>query len=286
MTATSDIDLEVTLGREKKQIGDSSFSFNGSTGIMNAIGPRDFGVVGWRAKLGVIVLSTNLTVEDEFRRMVPEGVSYHVARCLIPDSAGSEREKEDQFLSIEQNALVAATQVAMAQPDLILFACTIGSMLGAAGHDVAISERITQATSIPAITTGTAVLEALRRLGLHRITLISPYPESMGVREKDYLEASIPGLSVVSMKNLGVISSYEKNLLPPSSSYRTAKEAVTPDAEGLFISCTAWRTIEVIEPLERELAIPVITSTQASLWACLRRCGIREVFPFGRLFDT
>jgi maleate isomerase len=251
---------------------------------MSAIGPGDFGAVRWRAKLGVIVLSTSLTVENEFRRMVPDDVSYHVARCLIPDSARSEREKEDQFLSIEQNVLVAARQLAMAQPDLILFACTIGSMLGGTGHDLAISERITQAAGIPAITTGTAVLEALRRLELRRIALISPYPEGMGVREKNYLEASVPGLSVVSMKNLGVISSYEKNLLPASSSYRTAKETVTPDAEGLFISCTAWRTIDVIEPLERELAIPVITSTQASLWACLRRCGIGDALPFGRLF--
>ena len=44
---------------------------------------------------------TSLTVENEFRHMVPDDVSYHVARCLIPDSARSEREKEDQFLSIE-----------------------------------------------------------------------------------------------------------------------------------------------------------------------------------------
>ena len=113
---------------------------------MSAIGPGDFGAVGWRAKLGVIVLSTSLTVENEFRHMVPDDVSYHVARCLIPDSARSEREKEDQFLSIEQNVLVAAGQLAMAQPDLILFACTIGSMLGGTGHDLAISERITKAT--------------------------------------------------------------------------------------------------------------------------------------------
>lgn len=253
---------------------------------MNDISPNDFNGIEWHARLGVIVLSTSLTVENEFRRMVPDNVSYHVARCLIPDSARSVQEKEDQFLSIEQNVLAAARQLAMARPDLILFACTIGSMLGGTGHDFAISEEITKVTGISAITTGTAVLDALRRLELRRITLISPYPEGMGLREKDYLEGSIPGLSVVSMKNLGVISSFEKNLLPPSSAYRTAKETVTPDARGLFISCTAWRTLEVIEPLERELAIPVITSTQASLWACLRRCGVDEVLPLGRLFAS
>ncbi|MCU0595669.1 MAG: maleate cis-trans isomerase, partial [Desulfobacterota bacterium] len=235
----------------------------------------------FRARLGVIVLSTSLTVENEFRRMIPCDVSFHVARCLIPDTATSEREKEEQFLKIEQNVVDAATQVAMVRPDLILFACTIGSMLGQPGQDVAISERITTATGVPSITTGTAVLDALRSLGLRRIILISPYPEGMGTREKHYLEASLPGISVVSMKNLGVIGSYEKNLLPPLSAYRTAKETVTPVADGIFISCTAWRTMEIIEPLETELGVPVVTSTQASLWACLRRCGIRDALPFG-----
>jgi maleate isomerase len=223
-------------------------------------------------------------VEDEFRRMVPQDVSYYVARCLIPDSSKSDREKEAQLLGIEENLGAAAAQVAMARPDLILFACTIGSMLGGAGHDLAVSERITRVTGVPAITTGTAVLEALRCLGLKKITLVSPYPQRMGISEKDCLEASLPGFSVVSMKHLGVVSSFDKNLLAPSLAYRTAVETVHPDSEGLFISCTAWRTLEVIESLEEELHVPVITSTQASLWACLRRCGVRDALPFGRLF--
>ncbi|MEM2552944.1 MAG: hypothetical protein QXE02_05435, partial [Sulfolobales archaeon] len=55
-------------------------------------------------------------------------------------------------------------------------------------------------------------------------------------------------------------------------------------AEGLFISCTNLRTFEVIEPLEKDLGIPVVTSNQASLWASLRGLGIRErIDGLGRL---
>ena len=77
---------------------------------------------------------------------------------------------------------------------------------------------------------------------------------------------------MVSNKHLGIISSFEKNLLLPSYAYPVAKETIVKEADGLFISCAAWRTMEIIEPLESDLQISVITSNQASLWACLKRC--------------
>src|SRR5216117_1772408 len=40
-------------------------------------------VVGWRAKLGVIVPSTNTVVEHDFNRMAPPGVTCHAGRMYI-----------------------------------------------------------------------------------------------------------------------------------------------------------------------------------------------------------
>lgn len=239
----------------------------------------------YRARIGVIVLSTNLTVENEFRTMVPEGVSYHVSRCLIPDAAKDEQEKEGLFLGLGDNVIQAARQVAMTHPDIILFACTVGSFLGDEDHHAELSDMITRTTGIQSLTTASAVVEAIRSLGLKRITLISPYPEGMGGKEKEFLERQVPGLSVVRMKHLGVISSFEKNLIPLDATYHLARETATRESDGLFISCTALRTMEIIEILERDLKIPVVTSTQASLWACLRRCHVKGSARFGRLFD-
>jgi maleate isomerase len=130
-----------------------------------------------------------------------------------------------------------------------------------------------------------AVLEAIQSLKLKKVTLISPYPEGTGMRERDFLERSIPGLTVVSMKHLGIISSFEKSLIPYSTTYRLAKAMTTGEMDGLFLSCSALRTMEIIGPLEKDLGIPVVTSTQAGLWACLRRCRVRGSPQFGRLFD-
>ncbi len=235
--------------------------------------------------MGVITLSTNLTVEHEFRHMVPDGVSYHVSRCLIPDASKDEREKESVFLGLEEDILQAGRQVAMSRPQVILFACTVGSFLGNEARHAEISGALTKATGVESITMTSAVLEAVQALGFKKLTLISPYPEGTGKKEKDFLERSIPGLRVVSMKHFGIISSFEKNLVPYAMTYGAAKEMVKSETDGVFLSCAALRTMEIIEPLEKELGIPVVASTQAGLWACLRRCSVRGSTEFGRLFD-
>jgi len=239
--------------------------------------------IGWHCRLGVVVLSTNLTVEREFRRMLPEGLSFHISRCPIRDETVDEREKARAFLDLEADILDAARRVAMTRPDLILFACTVGSFLDAQRGPADLSDRIREATGRPGLTTSQAILEALKELGINRLALFSPYPEGMGIREKAFLERMIPGLRIVAMRHLGIVGSFEKNFIPPSQTYRLAKEIVTPEADGLFLSCTALPTMEIIDPLERDLGLPVIASTQASLWACLRRLRVRGPTGYGRL---
>ena len=169
--------------------------------------PEEIEGIGWRARLGVIVLSTNLTVEYEFRQMVPDGVSFHVSRCLMPDSARDEREKEGVFLRLEEGILQAGKQVAMSRPDVILFACTVGSFLGNEDRRSEISDLLTRATGIESVTMTSAVLEAIQSLKLKKVTLISPYPEGTGMKERQFLERSISGLTVISRRMIPVKAS-------------------------------------------------------------------------------
>ncbi|HXJ83865.1 MAG TPA: arylmalonate decarboxylase, partial [Candidatus Methylomirabilis sp.] len=42
--------------------------------------------LGYRAKLGVLVPSTNTIVEPDFYAMAPLGVTIHTARIFIPNA--------------------------------------------------------------------------------------------------------------------------------------------------------------------------------------------------------
>jgi maleate isomerase len=47
-------------------------------------------------------------------------------------------------------------------------------------------------------------------------------------------------------------------------------EGCFPDC--VFLSCTNWRSVEAIEPLQKKLGMPIVTSNQAAVDA-VRRVG-------------
>jgi maleate isomerase len=75
--------------------------------------------------------------------------------------------------------------------------------------------------------------------------------------------------------------------LPPDflAEYATAAAARHPEADAVFFSCGALRSLGIVEDLERTLGKPVVVSNQAMIWDCLRKAGIAEPMPgHGRLF--
>src|SRR4029077_6006000 len=55
-------------------------------------------------------------------------------------------------------------------------------------------------------------------------------------------------------------------------------------AEAIYMLGPAWRTLDIIAPLERELGVPVIHAVPSQCWDTQRLLGLREpVQGFGRL---
>ena len=75
--------------------------------------------------------------------------------------------------------------------------------------------------------------------------------------------------------------------VPPDflTEYAVAASAKHPDADALFFSCGAMRSVEIVDELERRLGKPVVVSNQAMIWDCLRLLGVSDrIDGFGRLF--
>ena len=217
---------------------------------------------GWRLRIGLIVPSSNTTMESEFHAMRPEGVSVHTARMRLVEATPEELRR------MAEDAQRAAELLATADVDVIIYGCTTGSLVGGVEWEEELRERIEGETGVETLTTAGAVVEALRALGVKRVCVATPY-----IRELDELEARFlgeQGFEVLAIRGLGLRRNTEIGGLPPWTAYRLAREAYREEADGVFISCTNFRTIEVIEPLERELGKPVVTSNQASMWAALR----------------
>ena len=233
----------------------------------------------WK-RLGALIPPVNVTVEREFNRWAPEGVSIHTQRLWRRRATLSSEDLKEMLTHLEEDCRL----LAFAQPHFVTYACTSGSSLETGGFDEKIARRIAQAAGCPASTTATAVVEALRCLKVRRVAVATPYPQE--VNEKEMAFFVDLGLEPVSLETFLLSDSYRIPVVPQEETLALAKKADRPDAEGIFISCTNLPTADIIERLEQEVGKPVVTSNQATFWQALRRMGVDEAVPHcGRLLS-
>ena len=116
-------------------------------------------------------------------------------------------------------------------------------------------------------TTTTAVLKALRAIGVKRPTICTPYPDDVNQTEKAYFENE--GFAVEGIFGIPTANPRDPKLIgriPPDEIFRFAKAHVQPGADALFLSCTGLTTMEIIADLENEIGIPVVSSNSCAVW--------------------
>ena len=228
-------------------------------------------------RFGLIVPSSNVVMEAEFWRMAWGWATAHTARMRLEDITLQALEK------MEKHCLEAANRLADAGIDIIGYGCTSGSLFKGKDHPGEIERDIEKETGIPAVATSSAVIQALDALGIKKICVATPYIDEINGLERRFLEQN--GKEVLRIKGLGIVRNREVGSREPSAAYELAKEVFVPEAQGIFISCTNFRTLEVIGRLEEELKVPVISSNTATFWAMMKKAGIeKRLEGFGRVF--
>lgn len=238
---------------------------------------------GWRGKIGLIYPSPGLAGEIEFHRMAPEGVAILTTR--IPLEKVTPEGLEKMATHVEE----ASSLLSHAEPDIIAFCCTTGSLIKGIGYDKELMRRMEASVRIPAITTSTAVLDSFQTLGIERIAISTPYYcDELNQREKAFLKDN--GFVVTAIKSLrpsgpDEVERPHTRFVHQEQMYKLVKETFTEDADAVFISCTGLGVMDIIEPLENDLKRPVITSNQATMWLALRKIGVNDkVSGLGQLF--
>ena len=230
----------------------------------------------WRAKIGVIA-PIDEKVEYAFNKHAPEGVAFNSTRLWFPGPT------PEGLIYLSDQLEEAAKKYKDQYHDVVLFGCTSGSCIKGLGFDKECIERIERACGWPGLSTSTAVLEAFEALGLRKTVVMTPYPEDTNQLEKKFLEDN--GLEVTSITGIGFNKIGDYAYADKLFLYRNAKKLDLTGAEVFFLSCMGLQTMDFVQILEDDLGIPVITSHQASLWACLRHAGIRDKLPdLGKLF--
>lgn len=224
---------------------------------------------------GVLIPSTNTTVEIEYSRLLPRTLQAHVGRLL---TSGTGPFAPSQDADIDHQARLLGT----ARVEVISLAQTSASLF-ADDYDANVTQRMAAAAGVPAITSAQAIGQAVQALGARRIALVSPYSPPVIERAKRYYESRF-ALEVVATEGFAATDSYMIGKLGPENARNAFVRINRPEIEILMVPGGNFPTMSFIPEWEREFGKPVITTNQAALWAMMRIMGVRDPLSgLGRL---
>ena len=234
----------------------------------------------WKAKIGLVVVSSSTVAETRYPRVAPPDVGFFTSRMLL--RPGSEI---DALVEMEASSGRAVEELASAHVDSIAYCCTVSGALRGPEKDADFCREMEDQYGVATTSTMLACTEALRHMGMTRVVVTSPYPDSHHVAEQAYLEAS--GIQPLVMRGMGLHGGQAYGAVTPEEVYNFSLEAWEPyadEADGLFVSCMNLDAMPAIEALEEATGKPVVTSHSATLWRALSLAGYEEPLSgYGRL---
>jgi maleate isomerase len=132
-------------------------------------------------------------------------------------------------------------------------------------------------------TSGQNHVRALRTMGIQKFAGASYFSEKMNSVFARYFSEA--GFQVLGME--GIDSPFaEVPNVPPESIFQFMKGIAAKhiDADGIYMLGSAWKTLDIIDPLEKDLGLPVIHAGPARCWETQLRLGLRyPIEGYGRL---
>ncbi len=230
-------------------------------------------------KIGVITLSTDFTIEQDFRRICHnQNVDIYVNRIPFKNPLN----KENYLKMVEHLADIAGNILPGEHIDSIAYGCTSGTV---AIGDKRIADEINKSKEGSYVSTPMkAALKAFANLNLDKIAVLTPYPKEVNKTVFDHLIKNNIEINSFSSFNL----EYDNDIanVDPKCLIEIIDNIVHKDAEAVFISCTALRAVEVLDQIEKRISKCVISSNQAIIWDCLRSVNINNTINgYGKLFS-
>lgn len=252
---------------------------------------------GWKARIGMFIVSSEAVPEAEWWAMMPPHVSVHAARVTAP-APWAAWDAARTHVTLSEDLERGAKQFASMRLSAVVLGHSSSSLVGGKGWDEAVVHGLSEilGPDIPVTTNALDCFAALKASDVKKPFLVLPpwfndatlavglgYFRDHGIEPAGMLRYDPgPGWRDVppgDMYPMGL--GFEQQIEPLYSQIRAA---CPDDADGVLILGTGFRCVGIVGALEEDLQRPVISANQASLWNCLRLAGIQaQVQGYGRL---
>jgi maleate isomerase len=230
------------------------------------------------AAIGVVT-PYDMALDRELWRWAPDDVSLLFTRT--PYAPLEVTLEMAQWISCHDTVGGSVRALSSVEPAVYAYACTTGSFSAGVPGELALVEAMQAAGAPAAVTTSGAFAAALRRLGVSSVAIATPYDEEVTARLATFLAEA--GCRVPRYACLELHRDIWR--VPYSVTADLVRDADTPEAEAVLVSCTNLATYDLIAPLEAELGKPVVTANQVTMWAALSSIGRSAVGPGQHLLD-
>lgn len=212
--------------------------------------------------LGLITVNESSTLEDQFRRCLPEQVN--MSSVHVPFHEVSYQ----GLVQMISHIPAAARTLAEDQPDVIAVACFTASCIR--GNEIV--NMVQQTVGIPAIVPSLEFVRILRLLGAKRIALVTCFASELRVMEQLFFHKN--QINVVKFIETDSLQSDPVYVNEPEYDHilDRLRQIDLSDVEALVIDLPAFDIDPNFqEKLDRFINIPVLTQLRVLLWSALEQ---------------
>ena len=231
-------------------------------------------------RIGLIALSTDFTIEQDYRNICHQlPVDIFVNRIPFENPLNHEN-----YLKMANHISDVSAQILPSEDvDIIAYGCTSGTIAIGAER---IKQEVNNSKPNAKVTTPiTAAIKAFNYLGIKKIAVLTPYPKDVNETVFNYLNEN--NLTIDSFSSFNLEYDSEIAQVSHESLQKQIAKIDLSNVDGLFVSCTALKIVDVLDKIEKLQNTTIISSNQAIIWDCLRSVGIdTKIKGYGKLFEN
>lgn len=235
--------------------------------------------------IGLIVPSSNLTMETELPRMlrareelIPEDrFIFHSSRMRMTHVT------PEQLRRMNAQTERASQELADARPDIVASACLVAIMAQGPGYHCTAEDEITAAlreagAQAPVVSSAGALLSGIEALGARRVAVVTPYMKELTTLVNGYIEDT--GIEVVDSVSLEVPDNLDVARLNPDDLRDHWKRLDLTGADAIVLSaCVQMPSLSAIQHVENESGLPVLSAATATTYRILTELSLPAVVP-------
>jgi maleate isomerase len=231
--------------------------------------------LGFRARIALVVPSTNTSCQPESERLRPHGVTNHIARISIKERPlTSEQAFMEHVQAMREGMRSSIDQVMTCQPTHVIMGVALEAFWGGVASAEALQTELRERAGVGVSMGSTATTAALQQFGAQRIAVLTPHqPRGDEQVHRYFTEAGFEVRRLIGLKCPSPVQIAHT----PATEVRQALQALDgPDIDALVQVGTNLAAIDICAQAERWLDKPVLAINATTYWHALRQSGIHD----------